>query len=61
MNVKIDGDKVSAMDYKWIIVVRNDVWNTYIHSSYDSYIDALQMHYRLADDKIDNQLVELEI
>ena len=61
MLVKIDVDRVSAMDYKWLIVARNDVGKPYIHSSYDSYIDALQMHYRLADDKIDNQIVELEI
>jgi len=61
MDVKIDADRVSAMDYKWLIVARSDVDKPYIYASYDSYIDALQMHYRLADDDIDNQIVELEI
>ena len=45
----------------WIIVALDDVGKPYIHSSYDSIIDALQMHYRLVDDKLNNQIVELEL
>ena len=48
------------MDEKYLIVARSDVDKPYIYASYDSYIDALQMHYRLADDGINNQIVELE-
>jgi hypothetical protein len=49
------------MDEKYLIVAINDVGKPYIHSSYDSIIDALQMHYRLVDDKLNNQIVELEL
>jgi len=45
----------------WIIVVLNDVNKPYIHSNYDSYIDALIMHHRLSDTKLNNQIVELEL
>jgi len=49
------------MDNKYLIVALDDVGKPYIHSSYESIIDALQMHYRLVDDNLKNQIVELEL
>ena len=45
----------------WIILALNDVDKPYIHSTYESIIDALQMHYKLEDNNIKNQMVEMEI
>ena len=49
------------MDNKYLIVALDDVGKPYIHSSYESIIDALQMHYRLVDENLKNQIVELEL
>jgi len=49
----------------WIIVALDDVGKPYIHSSYDSYQDAVDSSYDLCHNtnlnNLNHQIVELEL